>query len=84
MCNLLVCVLVAGALRIASANAITLDPVLSDPVFQQLTNRPCVIGENSCHNVGLAGPVLLSPNASSYDTFSLKKGAGTRAQVIRD
>jgi len=71
MCNLLVCVLVAGALRIASANAITLDPVLSDPVFQQLTNRPCVIGENSCHNVGLAGPVLLPPNVSSYDTFSL-------------
>jgi len=71
MCNLLVCVLVAGALRIASANAITLEPVLSDPLFQQIINRPCVIGENSCHNVGFAGPVLLPPNVSSYDTFSL-------------
>lgn len=71
MRKLLVCLLVAGALRIASANTITLDPVLSDPVFQQITNRPCVIGENSCHNVGFAGSVLLPANVSSYDTFSL-------------
>ena len=71
MRRLLAWVLVAGAARIASANTIILDPVLSDPVFQQITNRPCVIGENSCHNVGFAGPALLPANVSSYDMFSL-------------
>jgi hypothetical protein len=71
MRKLLVCLLVAGALKIGSANTITLEPVLSDPVFQQITNRPCVIGEHSCHNVGLAGPVLFPANAPGYDVFSL-------------
>lgn len=84
MRRLLAWVLVAGALRTASANIITLDPVLSDPVFQQITNRPCVIGENSCHNVGFAGPVLLPANASSYDTFSLIYTVSDIRTVIGD
>ena len=84
MWKLLVCLLVAGALRIASANTITLNPLLSDSVLQQLTNRPCVIGENSCQNVGFAGPALLPANVSSYDTFSLIYTVGDIRTAIGD
>jgi hypothetical protein len=57
------------ALSTASANTITLAPVVTFHLWQQVTNTPCVIGDPSCNNAVLAETVL-PPGASSYDALS--------------
>lgn len=51
-----------------SADPITLT-VSSGPSFQQIDNRPCVIGDPSCHNPSTLPYTLLAPNDST-DTVS--------------
>jgi hypothetical protein len=58
-----------AALSTAFANTITLSPVVTFHLLQQVTNNPCVIGDPSCQNAGLAEG-LLPPGASSYDFLS--------------
>lgn len=58
-----------AALSTAFANPITLSPVVTFHLLQQVTNNPCVIGDPSCQNAGLAEG-LLPPGASSYDFLS--------------
>ena len=53
----------------AHANAITLSPVVTFHLLQQVTNSPCVIGDPSCQNGGFAEGIL-PPGASSYDFLS--------------
>jgi len=52
--------LVLGAAPVA-ANPITLN-VTSGPALQQITNRPCVIGDPSCHNPASLPYTLLPPH----------------------
>jgi len=58
-----------AALGTASANTITLSPVVTFHLLQQVTNTPCVIGDPSCHNATLPEPVF-PPGAASYDALS--------------
>ena len=63
----------AGALlfalpQVANADPITLT-VLSGPALQQIQNRPCVIGDPSCHNPTDFQMTLIPPNDSD-DTLS--------------
>lgn len=58
-----------AALGTASANTITLDPVVTFHLWQQVTNTPCVIGDLSCNNAVLA-ETILPAGASSYDAVS--------------
>ena len=69
MRNRIVFGLFTAALSTAFANTITLSPVVTFHLLQQVTNTPCVIGDPSCHNAGLAEG-LLPPGASSYDFLS--------------
>ena len=70
MRKLLALGLFIGALGTASANVLTVDPVLINHLYQQTTNRPCVIGENSCSNPAGFDLTLLDSNDSSFDVFS--------------
>jgi hypothetical protein len=58
-----------AALSTACANTITLSPVVTFHLLQQVTNTPCVIGDPSCQNAVLAEGIL-PPGASSYDFLS--------------
>lgn len=58
-----------AALNTAYANMITLSPVVTFHLLQQVTNNPCVIGDSSCHNESLAEGILPA-GASSYDFLS--------------
>jgi hypothetical protein len=58
-----------AALSTAHANTITLSPVVTFHLLQQVTNSPCVIGDPSCQNGGFAEGILPS-GASSYDFLS--------------
>jgi len=58
-----------AALSTVYANTITLSPVVTFHLLQQQTNSPCVIGEPSCQNAGLAEGIL-PPGATSYDFLS--------------
>jgi hypothetical protein len=58
-----------ATLSTACANTITLSPVETFHLLQQVTNTPCVIGDPSCHNDSLA-EAILPPGASSYDFLS--------------
>ena len=58
-----------AALSSAHANIITLSPVVTFHLLQQVTNTPCVIGDPSCHNANLAEGILPA-GASSYDFLS--------------
>ncbi|HEU5403869.1 MAG TPA: PEP-CTERM sorting domain-containing protein [Terriglobales bacterium] len=57
------------AATLASANTLSLQPVLINHLYQQTTNNPCVIGDPSCNQpVGMDMTVF--PIASSYDSVS--------------
>jgi len=58
-----------AALSSAHASIITLSPVVTFHLLQQVTNSPCVIGDPSCHNADLAEGILPA-GASSYDFLS--------------
>jgi PEP-CTERM motif len=58
-----------AALSTAHANTITLSPVVTFHLLQQVTNNPCVIGDPSCQNTSLAEGILPA-GASSYDFLS--------------
>jgi hypothetical protein len=58
------------ALGIASANTLSLDPVLIFHQYQQTTNSPCVIGDSSCQIGELPDKTVLPPNDNSYDALS--------------
>jgi hypothetical protein len=58
-----------AALSTAYANTITLSPVVTFHLLQQMTNTPCVIGDPSCQNSVLAEGILPA-GASSYDFLS--------------
>jgi len=53
----------------ASASTLTLAPVLTFHLLQQVTNEPCVIGDPSCHNGGFPDTIFPA-GVSSYDTLS--------------
>jgi hypothetical protein len=55
------CWAVAIGAASAGANPITLS-VASGPMLQQVTNRPCVIGDPSCHNRGSLPYTILPPH----------------------
>jgi hypothetical protein len=61
--------LVTAMAAIASANTLTLQPVLITHQYQQTTNNPCVIGDPSCSN-GAFPETVFPPNAGSYDSVS--------------
>lgn len=70
-----------AALSTASANTITLAPVVTFHLLQQVTNGPCVIGEPSCQSQSFS-ETILPPGASSYDALSpLYTVADIRAEV---
>lgn len=60
----------------AKANTLTLDAVISPPkAYQQTTNRPCVIGENSCTYVAPFGGdanAVIQDNNSALDITSAR------------
>lgn len=58
-----------AALSTASANTLTLAPVVTFHLWQQVTNTPCVIGDPSCNN-GSLPETIFPPGATSYDIFS--------------
>jgi len=58
-----------AAMGTVFANTITLSPVVTFNLLQQVTNTPCVIGDPSCHNESLAEGILPA-GASSYDFLS--------------
>jgi hypothetical protein len=68
MKKLLVFGIFVGALSTASANALTLDEVTIFHEWQQTSNSPCVIGDDSCNAHNPAGwtYTLLPPNGA-YD-----------------
>ena len=53
----------------AGADPIGLDVVIG-PMLQQTENRPCIIGEPSCHNPDGFGMTLIEPNddAGTYSS----------------
>lgn len=63
--GLLVC---AGSA--AQANTLSLDAVTTVHQYQQTTNNPCVIGENSCGQGGFVAPTILDAGASQFDEYS--------------
>jgi hypothetical protein len=67
--GLLALVLLAG-LSAAYADTITLVGPIATHDYQQTTNSPCVIGNNSCQNpAGFDVTILASGSASSYDNI---------------
>jgi len=81
MRNRLVVGFFLAALSSACANTITLSPVVTFHLLQQVTNNPCVIGDPSCQNAGLAEGILPA-GASSYDFLSpLYAVGGIRAAI---
>ena len=53
-----------------SAASLSLDPVLVFHLYQQTTNNPCVIGEESCNQGTFPAPTILPPGDTSYDATS--------------
>jgi hypothetical protein len=64
---LVLSLLAAGACQ---ASMLFLEPVVEVHLYQQQTNSPCIIGENSCQQGTFPAPTLLEPNADSFDVFS--------------
>lgn len=54
----------------AAAATLSLDPVLVLKQYQQTTNNPCVIGEESCNQGTFPNPTILPPGDTSYDATS--------------
>ncbi len=63
--------LLVVAATVASANTLTLTPVTIVHQYQQTTNNPCVIGDNSCNQpAGMLYTLLDAGSATSYDAVS--------------
>ena len=69
MRKIVLALFLVAAATVASANTLTLQPVLINHQYQQTTNNPCVIGDPSCHNGSFAETVF-PPNVASYDSLS--------------
>src|SRR5258707_1098042 len=63
--------ILAGALSNIGANTLALDTVLIAHQYQQTTNSPCLIGDESCKD-GLLTPshTVFPSSVSSYDSVS--------------
>ncbi len=68
MRKIVLALFLVAAATVASANTLTLQPVLINHQYQQTSNNPCVIGDPSCNNGSF--PETVFPIASSYDEFS--------------
>ena len=68
MRKIVLALLLMAVATLASANTLTLQPVLINHQYQQTTNNPCVIGDPSCNNGTF--PETVFPIASSYDSVS--------------
>ena len=64
---LVVMVAISG---IANANTIGIQEVTVYHQYQQTSNSPCIIGENSCSNGTFPDPTIFPPNVDSYDEVS--------------
>ncbi|HEY3412163.1 MAG TPA: PEP-CTERM sorting domain-containing protein [Armatimonadota bacterium] len=66
------CLVLSVTSTVVSAASLTLDPVTVVHQYQQTSNRPCVIGDPSCHNpAGFDLTILpVGGQVSSYNAFS--------------
>jgi PEP-CTERM motif-containing protein len=69
MRKIVLALFLVAAATVASANTLTLQPVLINHQYQQTTNNPCVIGDPSCNQPAGFGETIF-PIASSYDSVS--------------
>ena len=82
MRKVLVAVFLLVTAGIASADTLTLNPVLINHQFQQTTNNPCVIGDTSCHQPAGMDETVFPTSVSSYDSLSPVYTVGQLRDIV--